>query len=153
MAAYATFTNDEALKTMAWDRYRTILVPTEIKPDGSCPREEARTKSLGYSSMNLDAFAVICRLGQMAGQDLWHFHTPQGIGVEKAFSYLMPYVLNPKEWHKPQIAPYDQDSVVFPGLAGVGLHSAELLAAYRKLPRATSAWVQLIDLAVQTATD
>jgi hypothetical protein len=151
VAAYASFINDESLQSMTWERYRTYLVPTEINPDGSCPREEARTKSLGYSSMNLDAFAVLCRLGQVAGQDLWHFRTPQGIGVEKAFLYLLPYVLNPKEWHKPQIAPYERERVIFPGLAGVGLHSAELLGAYRKLPRALSPWVQFIDLLVQTA--
>src|SRR5439155_17636319 len=114
VAAYATFTGDEAALKMAWEHYRAFLVPNQIEPDGSCPREEARTNSLGYSAMNLDAFSVLCRIGQMAGQDLWHFRTPQGIGVEKAFSYLMPYVLNPKEWHKPQIAPYDRDAVIFP---------------------------------------
>src|SRR5262249_32430498 len=135
-------------KSMAWERYRSYLVPTEVQPDGSCPREEARTKSLGYSSMNLDGFSVLCRLGQMAGQDLWRFRTPQGIAIEKSFHYLLPYVVNPKEWRKPQIAPYDRDSVIFPGLAGVGLHSDKLLAAYRKLPRATGPWVQLIDLLV-----
>ena len=59
-------------------------------------------------------------------------------------------MLNPREWRKPQIAPYERDSVVFPGLAGAGLRSAQLLAAYRKLPRATSPWVQFIDLLVAT---
>jgi hypothetical protein len=63
----------------------------------------------------------------------------------------MPYVLNPKDWRKQQIEPYTRDSVIFPGLAALGLHSAELLAAYRKLPRAESPWVQLIDLLVQAA--
>jgi hypothetical protein len=148
VAAFAAFTKDEALQSMAWDRYRTWLVPTEVRPDGSCPREESRTKSLGYSSMNLDGFSVLCRLGQMSGQDLWRFRTPQGIGIEKSFYYLLPYVLDPKDWHKPQIAPYERDSVIFPGLAGVGLHSEKLLAGYRKLPRATSPWVQLVDLIV-----
>jgi hypothetical protein len=148
VAAYATFTSDTALQAMTWERYRAYLVPTEVKPDGSCPREEARTKSLGYSSMNLDGFSVLCRLGQMAGQDLWRYRTPDGLALEKSFYYLLPFVLNPKDWHKPQIAPYERDSVVFPGLAGVGLHSAKLLAAYRQLPRAAGPWVQLIDLLV-----
>jgi hypothetical protein len=148
VAAYASFINDAALQAMSWERYRTYLVPTEVKPDGSCPREEARTKSLGYSSMNLDGFSVLCRLGQMAGQDLWRHRTPDGLSIEKSFYYLMPYVLNPEDWHKPQIAPYERDSVIFPGLAGVGLHSQRLLAAYRQLPRATNPWVQLIDLLV-----
>jgi hypothetical protein len=151
VAAYATFTSDAAMQSMAWEHYRTYLIPTEVKPDGSCPREEARTNSLSYSTMNLDGFSVLCRLGQMAGQDLWKFHTPEGIAIEKSFFYLLPYVLDPKSWPKQQIGPYTQDSVIFPGLAGLGLHSEKLLAAYRKLPRSTGPWVQLIDSIVATA--
>ncbi|MGA8597317.1 MAG: alginate lyase family protein [Bryobacteraceae bacterium] len=89
-AAFAMFTGDSSALRMAWDDYRAYLVPAEIRPDGSCPREEARTNSLSYSCFNLDAFAVICRLAQMNGVDLWHFRSPQGAGVETAFHYLTP---------------------------------------------------------------
>ncbi|SPE43576.1 conserved hypothetical protein [Candidatus Sulfopaludibacter sp. SbA3] len=92
VAAYSSFTGDAANLEMCWSHYRDYLVPSEIQPAGSCPREEARTNSLGYSSMNLDAFAVLCRLAQINRVDLWHFRTPQGIGVEKSFQYLLPYV-------------------------------------------------------------
>ncbi len=144
-AAYAAFTGDAAARRMCWDHYRDYLVPTEIRPDGSCPREEARTKSLGYSSMNLDAFSVICRLAQMDGVDLWRFRTAKGIGVEKCFEYLMPYLLRPGDWKKEQIEKYNPGGYVFPGLAAVGLRSTELLAGYKKLARAQTAWVQWID--------
>jgi hypothetical protein len=143
MAAYAGYAGDTAKRKWAWDHYRNYLVPTEVKPDGSCPREEARTKSLGYSSMNLDAFSLLCRQAQMDGVDLW----PQ---VEKCFRYLMPYIMDPKSWRKPQISPYEPDGAVFPALAALGLRSPDLLAAYRKLPRANSPWVQLVDLLVRT---
>ncbi len=149
VAAYATFVGDDAIQRMAWDHYRDYLVPTEIRPDGSCPREEGRTKSLGYSSMNLDAFATICRLAQIAGVDLWHFKTAKGIGVEKAFNYLMPYVLYPDAWPKQQIERYSADSVTFPGLAGLGLPLQQMLSAYALLPRAKTAWIQFIDLVVR----
>lgn len=151
VAAFSAFAADEALAAMAWERYRSYLVPIEIQPDGSCPREEARTKSLGYSSMNLDGFSVLCRLGQIAGQDLWRFRTAAGIGVEKAFRYLLPYVLHPETWRKQQIAPYEPGGVIFPGLAGVGLDSRELLDAYARLPRADTPWVHFIDLLVRAA--
>ncbi len=150
IASFATFCGDEALRAMAFDRYRTYLVPTEVQPDGSCPREEARTKSLSYSTMNLDGFSVLCRVAQTAGLDLWHFRTPAGIGIEKSFHYLLPYVLDPAKWHKQQIAPYDRDSVLFPGMAGIGLADTTLLDAYRTLPRSHSPWVQFIDLLVRT---
>lgn len=150
-AAYAALTGDASARNMCWDHFRAYLVPTEIQSDGSCPREEARTQSLSYSSMNLDAFSTVCRLAQMDGVDLWHFRTPQGIGVENAFTYLMPYVAQPGRWKKEQITKYSSDGYVFPGLAGVGIPSNDLLAAYLKLPRAQSAWVQLVDLLVRSA--
>ncbi len=145
-AAYATLTRDAAALRLAWDRYRDYLVPTEIRPDGSCPREESRTNSLSYSAMNLDAFAVLCRIGQMHGVDLWHFKTAQGGSVEKAFLYLAPYLLHPETWRKQQIDVYKPDAVVFPALAGMGLPSRELLAVYDRLPRQAGAWVQWVDL-------
>jgi hypothetical protein len=151
VAAYAAFTGDAATQRMAWDHYRSYLVPTEIRPDGSCPREEQRTQSLGYSSMNLDAFSIICRLAQMDGRDLWHFRTSNGIGVERSFKYLTPYLLAPASWTKEQITSYNADSYIFPGLAGIGLPSAELLADYRKLPRANSPWAQFIDLLIENS--
>jgi hypothetical protein len=134
---------------MAWEHSRTYLVPTEIRPDGSCPREEARTNSLAYSSMNLDAFATLCRLAQAHGADLWHFHAADGAGVDRSFRYLIPYVLHPETWNKQQIGRYSPDGYVFPGLAGIGLPAPDLLAAYKQLPRSESPWVQFVDLLVR----
>jgi len=148
VAAYATLVGDSAQKSMCWDYYRNHLVATEVQPDGSCPREEARTQSLSYSSMNLDAFATVCRIAETNGVSLWKYRPAKGIGIETAFRYLMPYVAHPDTWKKQQITKYNSDSYVFPGLAGAGLHSEELMAAYRQLPRSTSPWVQFVDLAV-----
>jgi hypothetical protein len=97
--------------------------------------------------MNLDAFSLLGRLGQLDGQDLWRFRTAKGIGIEKAFSYLIPYVMEPAKWKKQQISPYER-APIFPGLAGLGLQSQELLEDYRKLPRGESPWAQFIDLLV-----
>lgn len=149
VAAYATFTGNTPLRRMAWDHYRDYLVPAEIRPDGSCPREEERTRSLHYSSMNLDAFSLLCRLAQLDGVDLWHFRTAKGIGVEKALFYLLPYLLDPRTWKKQQIDEYDPGIHYFAGLAGIGLPSEKLLAAYLGIPRADTPWVQFIDLVVR----
>jgi len=70
-------------------------------------------------------------------------------GIEKAFQYLMPYVAHPEKWAKQQITKYNPDGTIFPGLAGAGVKSEELLAAYRALPRGKSPWVQFVDLAVR----
>ena len=152
VAAYASFLHDDNTLQMTFDHYRTYLVPTEIRPDGSCPREEARTNSLGYSCFNLDAFSVLCRIAQVRGTDLWGFVAPNGGSVAKACDYLLPFILHPDTWRHQQITPFKPDTVVFPGLTGVGLHSRKLLDAYGKLPHAKLAWDQLIDVIVRTDT-
>jgi hypothetical protein len=149
VAAYATLVGNDATRRMAWEHYRSYLVPTEIQPDGSCPREEARTQSLGYSTMNLDAFSTLCRVAEVNGESLWKYRTAAGIGVETAFRYLMTYELHPDTWKKEQITKFSPDGTVFLGLAGVGMKDAGLLAAYRELPRGKSPWVQWVDLVVK----
>lgn len=142
VAAYSLFTGDAASLAMAWKHETEHLAPEEIQPDGSCPREEARTNSLSYSAMNLDAFATICKMAQVNGVSLWG-------GAEKAFGYLLPYVVQPETWKKQQISKFSASGVVFPGLAGIGIPSQEMLAGYGKLARADSAWVQFVDLVVR----
>jgi len=149
-ASYASLVRDASAQQMAWEHYRAHLVPEEIQPNGSCPREEERTNSLSYSAMNLDAFSVICRVAETNGVQLWEYHTRRGIGVPTAINYLLPYVLHPDTWKKQEISRFNPDSVIFPGLAGAGLRNAAWLDGYRALPHARSSWNQLVDLAVRT---
>jgi hypothetical protein len=152
VSAYATLTGNSTALDMAWDRYRTYLVPQEIKPDGSCPREEARTNSLGYTVMNADGFATLCRIAQSSGVDLWAFKTPKDIAYEKVVRYVQPYVLHPDKWKGQQISPFKPDSTVFLGLAGLGLHDRSLVEAYKTLPRSDAAWVVFTDLLISIRT-
>jgi hypothetical protein len=99
--------------------------------------------------MNLDAFATLCRIAQANGTDLWHYRTAAGVGVVTAFDYLIPYVLQPATWKKDQINRYNPGGYYFPGLAGKYLPSPNLLAAYEKLPRSESPWIQLVDMLVR----
>jgi len=142
VAAYSALTGDAATQATSWDHYRKVLVPGQIRPDGSCPREEARTNSLSYSAMNLDAFAVICRIAEANGVALWKYRAPNAAAVEKAFHYLVPYLLRPDTWKKQQISKFNPDSTVFPGLAAMGLKDDSLVAAWRSLPHGGSPWVQ-----------
>ena len=150
VAAYATLAHNRDAFQLACDRYRNYLVPEEIQPDGSCPREEARTNSLSYSVFNADAFATLCRIAQSGGVDLWGFRTPAGVSYEKLVRYVEPFVLHPDRWKKKQISKYNPDSAIFLGLAGAGLHAPDLIDAYETLPRSNSAWVALVDLIVLT---
>ena len=70
--------------------------------------------------------------------------------MDKAIAYLTPYVVHPESWRKEQIAGFDANGIVYPGLGGLGLRSQELLRVYHVLPRAKSPWVVLTDLIVRT---
>jgi Alginate lyase len=149
-AAYAAFTGNAALQKELWESYRTFLVPHQIRPDGSCPLEEARTNSLHYSAYNLDAFTVLCRLARVAGVDLWKFRDSQGASVLGSIDYLLPFVERPAAWRKQEITPFQPDRIVFPGLAAIDTGSEKLREAYFALPRSLDIpWILWVDLTVR----
>lgn len=151
VAAYATFLRDDAALLAAWKLYFEKLVPGQLMPDGSAPKEEERTRSLSYSAMNLDGLALLCRMGQFWNMELWEFEAANGASVAKSVAYLMPYLEEPRKWKKPQITPYDRSRSLFPALAGWGLGKPEYLAAQRRFGcegREFSRWARLL-LAMQ----
>lgn len=101
--SFALFTDQPALAKRALEDAKTKRIASQIDPDGRQPRELARTKAFGYSTMNLRAMFELVTLGDRAGVDLWHFETPDGRGIRKALDFLAPYVDAGKEWPYPQI--------------------------------------------------
>lgn len=76
---------------------------SQIEPDGSQPRELARTKSFSYSVMNLHGFIELVRLGQKVGIDLWNVESEDGRSIKKGYQYMLPYLTKEKEWKFKQI--------------------------------------------------
>ncbi len=85
------------------ERVKTSRIQSQVEPDGSQPKELARTKALSYSTMNLTGLSYLANLGQVAGVDLWNFETADGRSIKKAYSYLEPYATGEKKWDLPQI--------------------------------------------------
>ena len=81
-------------------------IAVQIEPDGSQPLELERTKSWGYSNMNLDALIELGLLGNRVGVDLWSFKTIDGRSIHIAVEYLLPYAVGQKKWTWPQIVPF-----------------------------------------------
>ncbi|MDZ7373754.1 MAG: alginate lyase family protein [candidate division KSB1 bacterium] len=147
--AIASYLGDSAAVAHACEHFRSHLVPTQIQSNGSCPQEEARTRSLSYSAMNLDGFTVICRLARNWGSDLYSFELPNGASVRRAIDYLLPYLVRPATWTKEQITPFVPTRRIFLALAGLDLRRPDLLDLYLALPSEGDAIHALLELAVQ----
>jgi hypothetical protein len=82
-------------------------IDSQIKPDGSQPHELTRTKSLGYSIMNLEGFFYLAQFADKLGVNLWDYRTNNGAGLRQAYDFLKPYLKDPKSWPYEQIAPVE----------------------------------------------
>lgn len=145
-ASFALYLADQQTSEMIWEHYRNFLVPHQMKPDGSCPLEEERTKSLSYSVMNLDGFAIICRLAQVNGVDLWHYQTPEGAGMAPSIKYLLPYFMNPQSWDKQQISAFHPHRNALLIFAAAGLPEHQSMAIYQNLPEQETGLGIFLDL-------
>jgi len=133
VGTYARLVGDDETAASVDERYRTVLVPKQIQPDGSCPKEESRTKSLSYSFYNANAFALICELAHHRGVDLWHFRTDDGRGIAAVVGYLAPYIADPGKWVRKQIRQVRPHKQLFLQLAGVRLSEDDHLELNRSL--------------------
>jgi alpha-glucosidase len=141
VAAFAHFTGDDKLLAYARDRFKTVLVPNQIAPDGSFPEELRRTKPYGYSLFNLDALATVAEIISTSSDNMWTFETPDGRGLRRAMEYMVPYIRNKKAWPKPpDVMYYDEWPMRHPSLlfAGVALNRPDYVALWSSLPADSS---------------
>lgn len=82
---------------------KTKRIAAQIEPDGSMPKENRRTKSVNYNSMNREAFVHIARLAERVGVDLMDYETEDGRSLKQAFRHLVPYARGTSEWTFQQI--------------------------------------------------
>jgi unsaturated chondroitin disaccharide hydrolase len=136
VAAFARFTGDHMLMDFCKTRYKTVLLPRQMAPDGSFPLEIRRTKPYGYSLFNLDAMATICQLLSTPGDDLWHYQADSGQSIQKGIEYLYPYIADKNRWPYPHdIMIWDQWPVAQPALlfGAVAYGNKEWLETWKRL--------------------
>ena len=136
VAAFAHLVGDEELMRYCRERFKTVLLPTQMAADGSFPLELRRTKPYGYSLFNLEAFAAICQILSTPADNLWTFTLPDGRGMRRAVEFMFPFVRDKRSWRLPADVMYDaewpmrQSSLLFAGLA---FHNSDYINLWKTL--------------------
>ncbi len=130
-ASMATLVGDEKVRQMCVDRFKTILLPSQMADDGSFPLELKRTKPYGYSLFNIDAFCNVARILSTPADNLWTFTTPDGKSLKKGMEYIFPYIRDKATW------PFAKDIYIWEEWPV--RHSSLLFAG---IAYANEAWIQ-----------
>ncbi len=137
VAAFAKLTGNKELLAFCAERFRKVILPGQIEPDGSQPQELRRTKPYGYCLFNLEALATLAQIISETGDNLWTFETPDGRSVRKAIEYMFPFIADKTAWkNTPDVMYFDkwpmrQEALLLGGLA---YGRKDYLEVWKKLP-------------------
>lgn len=109
VASFALFVGKTTVAKQLLESVKQKRIATQIEPDGSQPHEIARTRSMSYSTMNLEAFVLLAKLGESVNIDLWNYSTKDGRSIRKAIEFLHPYAIGEKKWTTKQIIEFDPE--------------------------------------------
>jgi hypothetical protein len=98
VAVFAQLTENQQLISYCKNRYKTVLLPNQLKEDGSFPLELARTKPYGYALFNLDAMTTICHVLSDKSDSLWDFKLQNGASMQTAVEFMYPFVADKSSW-------------------------------------------------------
>lgn len=121
-AAFASYTAHKMISVQCRQRFKNVLVPEQIAPDGRLPLELARTKPYGYCLFDLDILAMIAHLLSSPNDNLWNYRGSDGGGLKQAFQFMVPYIQTKSSWpfrHDIEYfndLPVRQPSLLFAGL-------------------------------------
>lgn len=98
VASFAKLTHNQELLNFCSERYKTVLLPNQMAPEGSFPLEMARTKPYGYALFNLDAMVTLCQILSNEKDNLWEFTTSNGLNIKKGIEFMYPFVKDKSKW-------------------------------------------------------
>lgn len=135
-AEFARLCGNEAVRADVYRRYREILVPGQMAPDGSFPLELARTKPYSYSIFNFDVMTTLCQSLRGLEPDPLAFTLSDGRGVCRAAQFLYPYLKDKSTWKwAKDIEHFEALPVRSPGLlfAGLACHRSDYIDLWKTL--------------------
>ncbi len=137
VAVFARFTHALPALDEARRVFRDVLLPDQLAPDGSFPRELARTKPYGYSIFQLDNVALLAETLTTPQENLWTLPLADGRSLAQAVAFLAPYLAHREAWpFPPDVAHFNSWPARGPSLlfAGLRLGRPDYLELWRRLP-------------------
>jgi hypothetical protein len=144
--AYALYLGDKDLANEIC-KYAIKRLDIQMDNSGNFPKEMARTKTLGYTCFNMDAFFQIAILAEKTDVDLWNVVTPSGKSLRKGIENLAPYFSKEKVWPGKQIAPFNfSGEIPLIYMASIKFNHPEYLKSITVLQSkdAESSWKSLV---------
>jgi hypothetical protein len=135
-AEFARLSGNDAVRKDVYQRFRDIMLPNQLAPDGSFPRELARTKPYSYSIFNFDVMAGLCQSLKGLTPDPVAFQLSDGRGLSKAAEFIYPYMKDKTAWKWARdVEHFDSLPVRSPGLlfAGVAFHQRRYIDLWKTL--------------------
>lgn len=135
-AEFAHLLDDTATREEVFQQYTTILLPNQLGPDGSFPKELARTKPYSYSIFNFDVMTALCQSLQGLQPDPIGFKLADGRGVCRAAEFIYPYLKDKGQWKwAKDVQHFESLPVRSPGLlfAGVACNRTEYIDLWRTM--------------------
>ncbi|MEL7587842.1 MAG: alginate lyase family protein [Prolixibacteraceae bacterium] len=136
-SSMAVLTDNHRVIGMCTERFKNILLPSQMADDGSFPRELKRTKPYGYSLFNIDAFCNAAQILSTPDDNLWTYKTAKGQSLDKGMAFIFQYIKEKGKW------PFSKDIYIWEEwparhssllFAGLAYHKQEYIDTYLKLP-------------------
>lgn len=136
-SSIAVLVGDETVKKMCIDRFKHIMLPSQMAEDGSFPLEIKRTKPFGYSLFNIDAFCNVAQILSTKDDNLFSYTTTDGKSLKKGMEYIFPFISDKTKWPFAKDIyiweewPVRQSCLLFAGLA---FENEPYIKMFLKLP-------------------
>ena len=136
VAIFAKLTDNQELIEYCKNRFKNVLLPNQLKADGSFPLELARTKPYGYALFNLDAMTTTCHILSDSKENLWDYKLSEGQNLRKAIEFMYPFIADKNTWaFKKDVMYWDDLPVAQPALlfGYQQYHEKQWLETWKKL--------------------
>jgi hypothetical protein len=100
-ACFALLLDDETTLADCRRRFKEVILPKQMAPDGSFPRELARTKAYGYSIFNLDVMTALAVVLSTPQENLMTWQLPDGRSMVRGVEFLAPFLADKSKWTRP----------------------------------------------------